>query len=241
MLTLDLQVRKLVVKLLEYLANSGDDAAASDQRHQQPQRDAKGAAPGSASPGAPRTEQGTPAGPRGPSLLGPMRVSANGDSQSPGAPLPLPSVSPRPGGAVGRLTGGAGAGGGQGHYRASVESNLSRFSTSTGASRSDEEAEEDDEFAAALDELNKEMDSLGGGWYELNGEMDSLGSALRRGVGLPASNVVATWGAVSCVQAKRRACPWRFAWGAAGHGPKRLCVQEKGNLVGVPYGRRYLS
>ncbi len=214
MLTLDPQVRKLVVKLLEYLANSGDDAAASDQRQQQPQRDAKGAAPGSGSPGAPRPEQG---GPRGPSPLGPMRVSANGDSQSPGAPLPLPSVSPRPGGAVGRLTGGAGGGGGQGHYRGSVESNLSRFSTSTGASRSDEEAEEDDEFATALDELNREMDSLGGA---LRNRVQCHGGPLQ-------ATVVTAWGFASCVKATRAGAPVALPRGV------RLCMGHGGCAYGT--------
>ncbi|KAG2452597.1 hypothetical protein HYH02_002834 [Chlamydomonas schloesseri] len=141
------QVRKLVVKLLEYLAAAAAEAATAAV--------AAAAvkaleAPVVSSPNARVSDGAETSG----------RVSDSGTNGSVSAPLP--AVSPRidPRGPGGRLLphSGPGHGGPGHHHRGSIESTMSRFSTSTGGGSS---SDSEEDLASALDELSKEMAGVG--------------------------------------------------------------------------------
>ncbi|GFR46471.1 hypothetical protein Agub_g8048 [Astrephomene gubernaculifera] len=147
------QVRKLVVKLLDYLA--ANEAAAAAGSH------LNGGGLGGLSSPSTSSGSGTASG----------VMSAYGQ-----APPLLPTSSPRTD-TRGRLSpyfpNGSGGGGGGAfangnNYRASVESTMSRFSTSTGGSSGEDEEraaaggagggeEGPDELLSALDDLSREL------------------------------------------------------------------------------------
>lgn len=127
------------MKLLEYLAAAAAEAAAAAAAAKTQE------AQGVTSPSARVSDGAEPSG----------RISDSGTTGSVHAPLPAlsPRIDPRSPG--GRLLphSGSGQGGPGHHHRGSIESTMSRFSTSTGGDSSDSE----EDLASALDELSKEM------------------------------------------------------------------------------------
>ncbi|KAG2446037.1 hypothetical protein HXX76_000639 [Chlamydomonas incerta] len=213
------KVRKLVVKLLEYLAAAAAEAAAAAA--------AAKAASAQEAQGTPSTSTRVSDGaePSG-------RISDSGTNGSVSAPLPAlsPRIDPRSPG--GRLLphSGPGHGGPGHHHRGSIESTMSRFSTSTGGGSS---SDSEEDLASALDELSKEMTGAGhsGGSSEVNSRDSSFSFRDRPALAgaRPTGSVLdsAALGVSGSVSSS-------IAAGGAGPGPKsRFAAEAEKLTIGI--------
>ncbi|PNW74679.1 hypothetical protein CHLRE_12g487350v5 [Chlamydomonas reinhardtii] len=207
------QVRKLVVKLLEYLAAAAAEAAAAAAAAKTQE------AQGVTSPSARVSDGAEPSG----------RISDSGTTGSVHAPLPAlsPRIDPRSPG--GRLLphSGSGQGGPGHHHRGSIESTMSRFSTSTGGDSSDSE----EDLASALDELSKEMAGVGhsGASSEVNSRDSSFSFRDRPAVAGAAGSRPS--GSVLDSAVLNASVSSSVAAGGAGTGPKSRFAAEAEKLT----------